>query len=295
MLVTESGGAIDKVSVTTLSSGFKSVANDSISTVSITTSGSATTQRSGSSIDLVSVATLSDGVAHRFGSSVSPVSVALTSDGFVTFFGSSVGIVSVSGLSSGTKSTSGAAIAVVNVLGLAEGEFEITTSGIAQVSVAPFAAATFVPEVRFDNLYWNWPLYSDYGGYRVFYTRPGDHWREGRSKRIGAKATFRFYGSRVRIVLPQNLYRGIAKVFIDGELVVQQDLFDAASEDFIHDILDLEPGLHEVAIYPTGRSNPAAQDSIVQVGEFYYKHHVATEDQGEEIRERAWSASTSGG
>lgn len=285
-------GAFSAVSVEAFAAGFKSISDSAITSVQIDVLSDGFPIYFGSSSDSVTTDPFSASTFVVSGQAITSVDVVPFGDWNTSRSGFAVSDVNIVNLSNGFKKMLDSATTsiVVDVFGhLVSG---VARSAIAQILVETSAKAQFSPIVDFDNVYWNWPLLAQYDHPHVYYTRPGDHWKEGASSVNQARATFRFHGKRIRVQLPQNRERGIVRIYLDGDFVAQQDLFSVINEDFVYDIMDLSPGLHELSVQPTARSNPAAKDSIIQIGEFSYKHEVVAEDQGEEVIDRSWSANT---
>lgn len=164
---------------------------------------------------------------------------------------------------------------------------------VAEVTVSASAKAAYVSSLDIGSLYWDWPVTIGFDGSQVFYTRPGDHWVEGRSSTSQSRMVFVFHGDRIRIELPKGQDRGFVRIFIDGDFEDELNLF-GISGDVVHEILELEPGRHEVKLMPTGQAVPASEGQAVQVGQFRFRMAMVVDDKGEESNELAWSAMMSG-
>jgi hypothetical protein len=82
----------------------------------------------------------------------------------------------------------------------------------------------------------------------------------------GASVICRFTGEEVRYVYTKAFNRGIAEINVDGTLQATLDLYSPAIEwKASFPIRAAEPGLHTLEIRVTGRKNPAATDSDVDV------------------------------
>lgn len=285
-------GVFSAVSVGTFASGFKSVSNDSVASVQVDVLSSGFPTSFGSSFDSIITDPFSASTFVVLGQSIASVDMAPFGDWSTSRSGFTVSNVNASSLGDGFKTVLGFSITSIIIDTFGHMVFGIARSAVAEVLVGTSAEAEFSPVVNFDNEYWNWPLVAQYDHPHIYYTRPGHHWTNGRSNVSRSRAVYRFYGVQARIVLPKGLDKGFVDIYIDGKHEGRQDLFDVVKNNFVHNILGLEPGLHEVRLVPLGRHHPASQDSFVQVGSFAHKAGMVTEDKGEEVFTDKWSATT---
>ncbi len=140
---------------------------------------------------------------------------------------------------------------------------------------------------------WSLPMRKSWNQRGVSFTRPGDHWTNGRSDNPDARAVFRFRGDKVRVRFVAAPDGGIARVSI-GNTVEYVDLFRMARSTKTVTFDDLDPGLHEVKVEPTGRSHSNSRGEQVRLLSFDYSLHVDVKDMGEEVYDVEWSGNIGG-
>jgi hypothetical protein len=86
----------------------------------------------------------------------------------------------------------------------------------------------------------------------------------------GARATFTFTGTSVTWIGYRSVDSGIARVFVDGALVSEVDLFARRNESNarIFTVQGLAEGTHALTIEVTGLKNPESQFNLVLVDAF---------------------------
>lgn len=172
---------------------------------------------------------------------------------------------------------------------------EIQSGGVGEYCIyygAPSSTGLGRP-VWADNL---WPIVVSHDAGRIGFTRPTEHWRDGVSDVRGAKATLEFVGVAARVMSRVGPDRGIAEVQIDEGLWEDVDLFaPAAADTEVFAAYDLEPGPHKLRVRVTGRANPNATGSEVNVVQMAYVTQLLVVPQPEEIDADQWGGGGLGG
>jgi hypothetical protein len=86
----------------------------------------------------------------------------------------------------------------------------------------------------------------------------------------GARATFRFSGTSVTWIGSRGLGSGIARIYLDGQLVRDLDLFGLSEETAtrVYSLRGLASGNHTLVIEATGEREPDALGNVVVVDAF---------------------------
>ena len=107
-------------------------------------------------------------------------------------------------------------------------------------------------------------------GWNLEATRPWSGGTATYTASIGARATFTFTGTAVSWIGYRGPYGGIARVFLDGTLVTEVDVYAATEEvpavDFTAS--GLAPGNHTLMIELTDKKNPSAISTEIAVDAF---------------------------
>lgn len=142
-----------------------------------------------------------------------------------------------------------------------------------------------------------WPItiLSDTG--EVSYTRPGEHWVDGKSNTLNARATFLFYGRKIRVISDLKPVGAIMEVQVDNGDWTSVNLFSRVLEEDqpVFSTEDLDPELrHEIRIRVSGEVDPSSLGDEVNIKSIEYEKSVITTDLGEELRSLAWSSFVGG-
>jgi hypothetical protein len=83
----------------------------------------------------------------------------------------------------------------------------------------------------------------------------------------GDSASFTFTGDSVAVIATRHWNYGIMEVFIDGELRQQVDLYSAeiVAKDTVFSASGLGPGAHTIKLVCSGRKNPEANFTFINV------------------------------
>lgn len=137
-----------------------------------------------------------------------------------------------------------------------------------------------------------WPVTASYKEKGLSYTRPGDDWAGGVTNTPLAKATFIFSGTAVRILSAVGPYCGLAQVNIDNGDWTEVDLYSSSLLDNqpVYTNLNLTPNVHTLRFRSTGRKNPAALDTSVNIANIQYFKYVIATDLGEQIDNLLWDS-----
>jgi hypothetical protein len=143
-----------------------------------------------------------------------------------------------------------------------------------------------------------WPVQLHHDDPRITYTRPGEHWESDVAVEDGAKATLRFYGSRIRILANTGPQWGHAIVQIDeGEW----ETVDLSSPTEIEDQeVYYKDGLspmssHYIRYQRSGFKSPMATAFEVNLQQIQYLRHNIVPNIMEEADETLMWGSAIGG
>lgn len=142
-----------------------------------------------------------------------------------------------------------------------------------------------------------WPITTDYDDGLIAYTRPGEHWVDGKSSEPNSRATFLFYGTQLRILSDIGFYGAIMEVQIDNGDWEQVDLFSRIEEtdQEVYRTEDLDNTVrHEIRVRVPGESNPSSLGDEVNIKSIEYRKSVVTADLGEELNSLTWSSFVGG-
>ena len=86
----------------------------------------------------------------------------------------------------------------------------------------------------------------------------------------GAHATFTFTGTSVRWISYRGSLGGIARVFLDGNLVAEVDTYSGEDigQNILYEARGLAAGSHVLLIETTGEKNPLSQQSYIAIDAF---------------------------
>lgn len=143
----------------------------------------------------------------------------------------------------------------------------------------------------------DWPLEIAYSHESIDYTRPGEHWIDNVATEYQAKATFNFYGDRVRILADTGLDWGIAEVQIDDGPWERADLFSnpPTSNAVVFSKENLSKATHTLRYRLSGDRNASASDIKINLTKIQFAKWGVGVDMGEEADETLlWSSAIGG-
>lgn len=125
-------------------------------------------------------------------------------------------------------------------------------------------------------------------GLGLTYTRPTEDWIDGMSQKMGAKATFTFFGVNTRLVVEKGPDRGILELVIDNTTTVLIDTYALTETNAVVWPKNDEPtgltlGKHYFRMRTTGDKNPSSTGTEVKIAQFEYSRYTQGVDNGEEI------------
>lgn len=137
-----------------------------------------------------------------------------------------------------------------------------------------------------------WDISENYLSSALSYTRPGEHWSEGRSSTKGAIATFAFSGTRVRIVAEKSNSQGKALIRLDKGPWTQVDLYSSTSvEETVFELTSLPATKHTVQMQVSGEKHPSSSGVEINFTSFDYLKAFEIQIGLEEVKnETSWTA-----
>lgn len=150
-------------------------------------------------------------------------------------------------------------------------------------------------DMRVDGVNeWHERVYPD--DPTIGYTRPESDWRDGESLEVDAKASFGFYGDRIRVYSMTGPDKGVASMSINGEYEVDVDLYSVTSQErLVYEQRDLPIGENIFRLRDTGMKSPASSDSKVNFTRIEYGKHSTMDAGAEETSPMISWGSTMGG
>lgn len=126
------------------------------------------------------------------------------------------------------------------------------------------------------------------GSYNFTVTRPKDHWSEGVSSTIGARANFQFFGEGYQFYVRKGPDRGIVKVelFTEGNLVetTEIDLYAHEYQEVAVATSSMEDFKgRDIRFTVTGQKNPSSAGFTVELTKVNYRGFVLGEMLSEEL------------
>jgi hypothetical protein len=142
----------------------------------------------------------------------------------------------------------------------------------------------------------NWPAQLQFDSPRVSYTRPGEHWRDGRSTVPNSRVNILLNAFSLRIISEVGPDQGILEVQIDGQPWEEVDLFSPIVEvKPVYTTYGLSSSLHELVLRSSGRSNPSSFGEEVNLQEIEYYKSVIGFDMGENVVSLFWKTAAGSG
>lgn len=142
-----------------------------------------------------------------------------------------------------------------------------------------------------------WPIVLESDNTLISYTRPQEHWIEGRSSTTNALATVSFSGRNVRIKSDTDNDQGIMEVRIDNEPWEEVSLYslDTDAGAVVYERTELRNGRHTLQIRVSGRKSPSSTGVEVNIVSVDYAGMVNIAVGSEEIKaETVWNTVSSG-
>lgn len=140
-----------------------------------------------------------------------------------------------------------------------------------------------------------WPIQVEADNDQITYTRPGEHWVDGRSSIPNAKATFNFTGSNIRLISEYGPNQGKMNVAIDDVVVQTVDLFYPTTVTqvafSIQGLLDKD---HKIQVFATNEKSPQSIGYEVNISRFEYAESYHSTDGGEDYFASNWVAYSGG-
>lgn len=150
---------------------------------------------------------------------------------------------------------------------------------------------------HFDYEPMQWPVSVAYDSGRLSFTRPGEHWKGSLGVDGEAKATLRFYGSKMRILANVGPDYGIAEVQVDDSEWEQVDLYAPVGasdvEVFLRTNLSLD--YHTVRYRRSGFKAASATGTNINLQKIEYLRHNGVANVMEEADETLMWGSVIGG
>lgn len=143
----------------------------------------------------------------------------------------------------------------------------------------------------------DWPISLPSVSPKVTYRLPNEEWHNGISTKVGAKATFVFSGTAVKLTAETGMSNGIAAIQIDDNPIVYVDFYRNGQTELssFSPFTNLTSDYHTLRIVNTGNKNGSSSDSIIAIDSFQYMGYVLVQDLGEEVNSLLkWSVSTGG-
>lgn len=152
--------------------------------------------------------------------------------------------------------------------------------------------------IRPNYTEYNWPVSVSNESAGVSYTKPQVDWRNGISSTYNAKATFSFYGTKVRLKGNVSSVGGIGLVYIDDVFQQEVDFYSVTSSDDVE--LFSKEGLssdrHSLEIVVSGRAAPASVGNEINIHSFEYLRYAQVTSAGEETPDTlTWTSVLVGG
>jgi hypothetical protein len=141
------------------------------------------------------------------------------------------------------------------------------------------------------------PVEVDYSSDGISYTRPGEDWSDGLTRKTNAKATFNFWGDQIRYYADMGPEFGIVEIQIDNEESVLFDLYSQLSQSdvLIFEQYNLSPGPHVLRIKATGEKHGSSSSANVNIKSIHYRKHAIAENIKEESNNKLlWSSAIGG-
>lgn len=140
-----------------------------------------------------------------------------------------------------------------------------------------------------------WPVAVPYSDNRIAYTRPSEHWINGRSSTQNAKATFNFTGSNVRLISQYGPNQGKLNIVIDDNIIQTVDLFSPTTiTSTAYTAQGLSDDLHKVQVFVTNEKSPQSAGVEINIVRFEYAESYIVSDGGEEYFAIDWVAYSGG-
>lgn len=149
---------------------------------------------------------------------------------------------------------------------------------------------------RPSQLIESWPVTIAHDDGIITYTRPGEHWEDGRSNTPRARANLVFYGTQVRLVSEVGFYQALLEAQVDNSDWETVDLFSTTPEvKTVYEKFDLDPETkHELTLRVVGDSNLNSLGDSVNIVSVDYRKPVIITDLGEQVNDLVWSSSVGG-
>ncbi len=141
-----------------------------------------------------------------------------------------------------------------------------------------------------------WPLSVNAIEGIITYRRPDQDWSNGETTVTGAKATFSFTGSAVRLNADTGLDAGIVSVQLDNNPSLNIDLYANTTDTSIavQTYTNLTPSIHTLRIVNTGQANKASSSTKLSINSIDYLGYITAADNGEEIGTLNWTTNIGG-
>lgn len=134
-----------------------------------------------------------------------------------------------------------------------------------------------------------WPIVVPYSDNRIAYTRPSEHWIDGRSSTQNAKATFNFTGFDFRLISQFGPDQGILNIVIDDIFIQTIDLFAPINiTQTAYTAQNLTDGLHKVQVFVVHERSPQSSGYEINIARFEYAESYKITDGGEEYFAVDW-------
>lgn len=164
-----------------------------------------------------------------------------------------------------------------------------------------------------------WPISVAHTDKTVTYTNPNVDWVDGQSFISGAKSTFTFYGTAVRVLAISGASKGMGSFQLDDNSPIEVD-FHSNAQDILkpfpidnnspivdfdpnaqsalspfpnNPMANLQPDKHTLRITNLARNNSGSANTEITLNSFEYLGYVVSTDMGEESNPLfKWSTNT---
>lgn len=152
--------------------------------------------------------------------------------------------------------------------------------------------ATDIPsDIPYLPSWAHWPSEASYNGDLIGYTRPSEHWVDGKSSNPNAQATINGAFSRIRVISDTDSSSGFLLYRIDNGNTQEVDTYSRYSE--VRSVFECKmqnEAIQELSIFPTGYSRYQNSGASINIRSIQYATYIDVNDMGEEVKSLNWGS-----
>ena len=159
------------------------------------------------------------------------------------------------------------------------------------VSLPPDVASDSSELNSYLPLWAHWPSEANDTENAINYTRPSQHWKDGRSSNPRARATFKGAFSRVRLISETDSNSGFLIYRIDNSNKQELDTYSSHPE--VRSVFEWEVQngfVQELSISPAGYSRYKNSSADINIKAIQYANYIEVKDMGEEVKSLNWGS-----